>query len=210
MFAVPTGSHLLASLLAAILLSVLFAVVYGGADYITRHRANHLRVDFAFEQNLRFVPEVSPLYSSLYLMFLAVPFVLRTKRQLWSYVQVMALVTCVAGICFLLIPAELAFSLPSDGSRLPVPFQIADWLNLTYNLCPSLHVAYASFHAEIFRQQKTNRKWLFHSWAFAIALAAWLTYQHHFVDLVAGYLLGICGGARYKFVCRFPRTSAIS
>ncbi len=200
LFAVPSGSQLLATLLAAILLSVLFGVVYGGADYVTGLRASHIRIDFAFEQNVPFVPELSLLYSSLYLIFLAVPFVVRSKRQLWLYVRMMASITCVAGMCFLLIPARLAFTLPVDGSRLPVPFQIADWLNLTYNLCPSLHVAYAAFHAEVFRHQKPGRSWLFHTWAVAIALAAWLTHQHHLIDLVFGYLLGIVGGVRYKYV----------
>ncbi len=205
LFGVPSGSHLAASLLAAMLISVLFAAVYGGADYITGLRARHLRIDFAFEQRVPFVPELSPVYCSLYLMFLMVPFVLYSERQLWLYVRTMALITCVAGICFLLIPARLAFSFPVNDRRLPVTFQIADGLNLTYNLCPSLHVAYAALHAEVFRQLKSNSMWLFHLWAIAIAMSAWLTYQHHLIDLVAGYLLGICGGARYRYVCRYLR-----
>lgn len=205
-FAVPAGSHLVACLLAASLLSVVFTVVYGGADYITGLRSNFLRVDFAFEQHLPFVPEVSPLYSSLYLMFAAVPFVLRTPGELRSYVWIMVGITVIAGIGFLLIPAELAFRLPVDRSRLPVTFQMADRLNLTYNLCPSLHVAYAMFHAEIFRHQTVHRTWLFHLWAFGIALAAWLTWQHHLIDLVAGCLLGMGGGACYRTVCRGSET----
>ncbi len=200
LFEVPSGSQLTASLLGASLLSVLFVVAYGGADYVTGLRANHLRIDFAFEQNVPFLPEFSPLYSSLYLMFLAVPFVLHSEWQVWSYVRRMALITCVAGICFLLIPARLAFNLPADERQLPFSFQIADWLNLTYNLCPSLHVAYAAFHAELFRLLKTNGMWQFHSWALAIALAAWLTQQHHLIDLVLGYLLGVCAAARSRCV----------
>ena len=179
------------------LLSILFAIVYGGADYVTGLRTRHLRIDFAFEQNVPFVPEMALLYSSLYLMFVAVPFLLHSERQLWCYVRMMALITCIAGICFLLIPAQLAFILPSDDRPLALPYRIADWLNLTYNLCPSLHVAYAAFHAEIFRQQKTIH-WLFPIWALTIAVAAWLTHQHHLIDLVAGTLLGICIAVRYK------------
>ncbi len=199
LFATPSGPHIRAALLATVLLSVLFAIVYGGADYVTGLKTNHLRIDFAFEQNVPFVPEMALLYSSLYLMFFAVPFVLHSQRQLWCYVRMMALITCIAGICFLLIPAQLAFRLPAADRQLPLPFRIADWLNLTYNLCPSLHVAYAAFHAEIFRQQK-NIHWLFQIWAFTIAVAAWLTHQHHLIDLVAGYLLGIGIAGRYKFV----------
>jgi hypothetical protein len=119
LFAVPSGSQLLASFLAAILLALLFGVVYCGADYVTGLRASHLRIDFAFEQRIPFVPELSLIYSSLYLMFLAVPFIVRSDRQLWLYVRMMASITCVAGICFLLIPARLNFTLPVGGRGIP-------------------------------------------------------------------------------------------
>ena len=152
-FAVPSQSVRRAYLQAVVLFCLLFAAVYGGADYLAGLRNNRLRVDFAFEQNLPFVAELSPVYSSLYFMFLTVPFVVRRKEQVWSYARTMAAITVVAGICFLLLPAELAFRLPTRDRDLPLFFRLADWLNLTYNLCPSLHVAYAVYHAEFLRKQ---------------------------------------------------------
>ena len=198
LFVVPSRSQLAASLWAALMLSGLFAIVYGGCDYVTGLRTTRLRIDFAFERRIPFMPALSPVYSSLYLMFLAMPFVLRGRQQLRSYVRVMSLITCVAGVGFLLIPAKLEFSVPADQHQLPVSFRIADWLNLTYDLCPSLHAAYAVLHAEIFRHNRPKLTWLFRSWAFCIALAAWLTHQHHLVDLVAGCLLGLCGWGCFR------------
>ncbi|MBL8808895.1 MAG: hypothetical protein JNM43_01860 [Planctomycetaceae bacterium] len=201
LFAFPSARLALGSFVSALFLSSLFGVVYGGADYLTAMRTKHVRIDFSFEQNIPFIPELSPVYSSLYVLFLFVPFVLRSTQQLRSYVFAMTAMTLVAGVCFLLISARLGFVSPPVDQVLPFSFRIADQLNLTYNPCPSLHAAYAVFHAQIFGC-RARQPWLFHLWAFAIAAAAWFTHQHHLVDLLAGALLGISGGAVYNSLCR--------
>lgn len=150
LFAFPSSRLALSSMVSALFLSFLFGVVYGGADYLTGMRTNHVRIDFSFEQNIPFIPELSPVYSSLYVLFLFVPFMLRNTQQLRSYVCAMTVMTFAAGVCFLLIPARLGFVSPPVDQVLPFSFRIADQLNLTYNLCPSLHAAYAVFHAQIF------------------------------------------------------------
>jgi hypothetical protein len=83
------------------------------------------------------------------------------------------------------------FEVPTNLGRFPIAFQIADSMNLTYNDCPSLHVAYGVMGAEVFRRKQPRRGWLFHLWALAIAISAWLTYQHHLADIVAGYALAL-------------------
>lgn len=191
LIAMPSVAHLMRSLGAAVFLSSIFVIVYGGSNYLTSLRSGRVRVDFDFEQSLPFVPELSLVYSSLYLMFLAVPFVLRSDRGLRSFVLLMTSVTIVAGLCFLVIPAEIRFQVPTDLGRIPTAFLVADSINLTYNLCPSLHVAYSVTCAELFRRKDPRCGWLFHSWAAAIAISAWLTYQHHLLDLVAGYMLSL-------------------
>ncbi len=191
LFAVPSMAHLIRCCGAAVLVFVVFVVIYVGSDYVTSIRDRRLRVDFSFEQNLPFVPELILVYSSLYLMFLAMPFVLRSKREICCFVALMTLITGVAGLCFLVVPAEIRFEVPTRLGRVPSAFRVADSINLTYNLCPSLHVAYSVACAEVFRRKAPQRGWLFHFWALAIAISAWLTYQHHLVDLVAGYVLSI-------------------
>jgi membrane-associated phospholipid phosphatase len=189
--ALPSRAHLTACLAAGAYISVLFVVVYGGCDYMTSLHSRRVRIDFGFEQSLPFVPALSPIYSSLYLMFYAVPFVVRSRPELATYMKMVTAVTILAGIGFVLFPAEIAFRLPSDREMLPWSFRIADAINLTYNLCPSLHVGYAALHAELFRRRSPRWGWLSHLWALAIAVSAWLTYQHHLVDLVIGYVLGL-------------------
>lgn len=194
-FALPTRAHALRCLAVTVLLFSLFLTVYSGANYVTGLRATKVRIDFAFEHQLPFVPELSLVYSSLYLMFFAVPFVLRTTAELRNFTKLMAAVTLIAGVCFLLLPAEVGFDIPEDLGWFPAAFVIADQLNQTYNLCPSLHVAYSATCAEVFRRKNARYGWLFHLWALAVAISAWLTYQHHLLDLIAGYALGVTATA---------------
>ncbi len=189
-FAVPTRSHVVRCLRVTAGLSILFMLVYSAANYWTGLRPDHWRIDFAFEQRLPFVPELTLVYSSMYLMFLHVPFVLRTSQELRYFTVVMVWVTVIAGVCFLLLPAEIGFDPPTELGWFPTAFRIADQLNQTYNLCPSLHVAYSVVCAEVFRRKQAFG-FFFHLWALAIAVAAWLTYQHHLLDLIAGYALAI-------------------
>ncbi len=195
-FVRPNAEHTQRCLLSAVAVSLTFAIVYVGTDYLTGLRTPRFRMDFAFEQHIPFVPQLSPVYSSLYLMFAAMPFVLHTTIQLRSYTYRIVLLTLVAGVAFLLLPAELAFPNSSADIVLPWSYLIADQINLTYNLCPSLHVAYAAFHASVFQARIRLGGWT-HVWATAIAVSAWLTHQHHVIDLFVGYATGVFV-AKYK------------
>ena len=175
---------------AAVWLSLLFVVVYGGTDYITSVREARFPIDFAFESSLPFVPELSVVYSSLYLMYVVVVLALRTCEELNRFVVQMSCMTLFAGVCFLIFPAELSFIRPEVTGWAAIPFGWADQINLTYNCAPSLHVAYAVLCAETMRRKQWKAGLLLHLWAIAVAASAWLTYQHHLVDLITGYLLG--------------------
>ena len=118
-----------------------FGFAYGGADYLTAHRSLRVPVHFTAELKIPFVPEAAWVYLSIQLLFLAVPFVLRSRRELVALWATLAAVILVAGIGFLLVPAELAYPPPDDRGAASFAFRLADRLNLDYNLLPSLHVA---------------------------------------------------------------------
>jgi membrane-associated phospholipid phosphatase len=129
---------------------------------------------------------------STYALFIAAPFVLRTRREISALAVAEALTIFVAGICFLLIPARLAFPTPSD-SELGIwraLFRYADRLNLDYNLVPSLHVALSFVCIELFAPRAApGGRLLLRTWGGLIGVATVLTHQHHVVDAVTGYLL---------------------
>ncbi|MCA9070503.1 MAG: phosphatase PAP2 family protein, partial [Planctomycetaceae bacterium] len=117
---------------------------------------------------------------------------LHTNRQLRALTGTLAMATGVAGVCFLVFPAELAYPVSTSQGTWPQFFQFADDLNLTYNLLPSLHVAYSVICASAYSRHMlgvwNGAVWL---WAFTIALSTLLTHQHHLADVITGWFLGI-------------------
>src|SRR5882762_9708556 len=137
----PGWTHLRYAGWLTLVVTLWFGLVFGGADWWTAQRSFRVRVHLAAELDWPLIPGFVVFYMSIYLLFLGAPFVLRTRREFRALAVTQTLVIFVAGIGFLLCPAELAF-VPEKGSGVWTgPLRFADWLNLTYNLLPSLHVA---------------------------------------------------------------------
>jgi len=190
----PGWPHLREAALLSLANALWFLLVYGGADRLTAYRTFRVPVHFSAELRIPFVPWMTVFYMSLYGLFFLAPFVLRTRREFRAAVAAMAVAITIAGIGFLLFPAELAFA-PVREDQLGVwagLYHVADDLNLTYNLLPSLHVAFAVICVTIFapRAPRPIRTilWL---WAFLIAASTVLTHQHHVLDAVTGWLLAL-------------------
>ena len=170
-----------------------FAFVYGGADLLTARRAFRVPVHLSAELRIPFVPSMTVFYMSLYILFVLAPFILRTRREFRAVVGAMASAILVSGIAFLLFPAELAFAPPreEDLGIWAGLYRIADGLNLTYNLLPSLHVAFAVVCVSAFspRAPRTIRAllWL---WAVLIAASTVLIHQHHVLDVISRMAAG--------------------
>lgn len=174
-----------------------FALIFGGADYVTSRRTLRVAVHFKSEQRLPLVPAAVWVYMTIYALFLMAPFVLRSPQRLIALAATHAVVVLVAGVGFLILPAEIAYRsmvVAADGSLTAKLYRLADWFNLDYNLLPSLHVAlsiacvaaYAPF------ARRTGRVVLW-SWALAVAFSTILTHFHHVLDAVTGFALGLSG-----------------
>ena len=190
----PGWAHLRYTALLSLANTLWFVAVYGGADLLTSRRAFRVPVHLPAELRIPFVPWMTVFYMSLYGLFLLAPFVLRTRRELAAAVSAMALAIAAAGVCFLLLPAGLAFA-PVREEQLGAwagLYRVADRLNLTYNLLPSLHVAFAVICAAVLSPRAPGPVrpvlWL---WALLIAASTVLTHQHHVLDAVTGWLLAV-------------------
>ena len=190
----PGARHLRYAVTLALANGLWFELVFAGCDFLTQQRTLRMRVDFSFEQSIPFVAAMTALYMSMYFLFAAGPFILRTRREFRAAIAMLAVIIGIAGVCFLLFPVELTYP-PVPESELGVwagLFHVADALNLTYNLLPSLHVALTVGCVAAFatRVDGAGRAllWL---WAGAIALSTLLTHQHHVLDVLTGWLLAL-------------------
>jgi membrane-associated phospholipid phosphatase len=190
----PGWAHLRYALVLSFVNTLWFVLVYGGMDALTARRSFRVPVHFPAELAIPFVPAMTLFYMSIYLLFWIAPFVLRTRREFRALVITLAFAILVGGIGFLLFPADLAFAQPSEEELgiWAAMFHLADKMNLTYNLLPSLHVAFAVICVAIFSTRAPVATQMFlWFWASTVAASTVLIHQHHLLDVATGWLLAL-------------------
>jgi membrane-associated phospholipid phosphatase len=177
--------------------------VYHGANWLTGVHSYRVRVHLDAEMAMPFVPPFILAYLSMNLVFVPAPFILRTRRELEALALCLVMVTAVAGISFVLFPAELAYPLCGPGVWACL-FTFAREMTLSYNLVPSLHVAMScTCLAAYATRGGVTGKALLGTWAAAIALSTLLTHQHHVLDVATGLALAVAGN---RFIYNYWRT----
>jgi len=191
------------ALVVSIGLSVLFLIVYGGCNWITARRANVGTLYFEWERKIPFVPFFILPYMSIDLFFVVAPFLCRTDRELSVLAKRIAAAIVVAGTCFLCFPFRFAFSRPHVDGWLGALFDWFRGMDAPYNLLPSLHAAFTLILCDIyFRNTRGFIRVAIMIWFVLIGLSAVLTYQHHLIDIVGGFVLA--GYCFYVFRERTP------
>jgi membrane-associated phospholipid phosphatase len=175
-------------------LSLLFLIVYGGCNWITAHRTHVGTVFFWWEIAIPFVPFFILPYLSIDLFFIGAPFLCRTNRELNTLRKRIATAIVAAGICFLLFPLRFAFPRPPAAGWLGVMFDWFRGMDPPFNLVPSLHAALMLILADVYnRHSRGAVRAAIITWFILIAVSPILTYQHHLIDIAAGFVLaGVC------------------
>jgi protein-tyrosine phosphatase len=115
----------------------------------------------------------------------------------------------VAGICFLLFPLRFAFPRPHVDGWLGALFDWFRGMDAPYNLLPSLHAALTLILCDIyFRHTRGFVRVAIMTWFVLTALSPVLTYQHHLIDIVGGFVLA--GYCLYLFRERTPALPVIA
>jgi protein-tyrosine phosphatase/membrane-associated phospholipid phosphatase len=178
----------------SVFLSVLFLVVYGAANWFSSVRENVGTLYFEWERHIPFVPWMMIPYMSIDLFFVAAPFVCRTEGELRTLRNRIAFGIVAAGACFLLFPFRFAFDRPPAAGWLGVIFDAFRTMDKPFNLLPSLHISLLIILAGTYVHQARGAwRVLCHSWFSLIGISTLLTYQHHVLDVVGGFVLGILG-----------------
>src|SRR5947209_19193529 len=171
-------------------LSVLFLVVYSGCNWITGQRGQVGSFYFQWERAIPFVPFMILPYMSIDLFFIAAPFLCRTDEELWIFSRRVVAAILIAGLCFLLFPLRFAFPRPHAAGWLGSIFDWFRGMDAPYNLLPSLHAALMLILLDVyFRNTRGLIRVAIVAWFILIALSPLLTYQHHLIDIVGGFVL---------------------
>lgn len=199
----PGWPHVRLFLALAVPVTLWFLIVYGGCDYVTGFRSRH-RVHYDFELAMPFVPSSVVVYDSVYPVMWLAPFVLRTRPELIAYAVAQVVIVAAAGIGFLLHPAELGFPPTPDAGIWAPMVSATKAASLRYNLAPSLHVALAVITTAVYvSRTSASIQIALWFWAVLVAASTLLLHQHHLIDVMTGWFLGLVGGWGYhRFMAR--------
>ncbi|MBL8876849.1 MAG: phosphatase PAP2/dual specificity phosphatase family protein [Phycisphaerae bacterium] len=188
----PGGTMKWKALRASILLSILFLVVYGSTNYFAAARSGVESCYCWWEKFIPFVPWLIVPYMSIDLFFVAAPFLCRTDRERRVFVNRIVFAILAAGTVFLLLPLRFAFERPVMDGWLGVVFNSFRELDKPFNQCPSLHITLCVLLATVYlRRTRGVIRVAIAGWFGLILLSPVLTYQHHVVDVLGGFVLAV-------------------
>ena len=175
---------------AGLRLSALFALVFYGADAWAAQRAWRWHVYAHWELAIPYWPQAYPIYHSVFLLPLLLACKARTASQLRHWERRMAAAIVLAGIVFVLLPAELGFA-PSDPGPWSPLAQFTGLVAGRHNLLPSLHVALSLLTCR-WLWPLVGARWRFALglWWLLLVASVLLTHQHHLADVLTGAALG--------------------
>ena len=178
------------SLLKLALVGALFYTSYGLSNHYAASLAYVPEVAFAWERGIPFWAWTIVPYWSLNLMYAAAFFLCRDTREQNRYVARLLAAQIVATICFMLFPLHFGWPKPPTDGLWGWLFDSLVAFDLPYNQAPSLHIALSIIVGAFYWTRFPKIRLPILLWQSLIALSVLTTYQHHFIDVPTGALLG--------------------
>ena len=178
------------SLLKLALIGALFYTSYGLSNHYAASLAYVPEVAFAWERGIPFWEWTILPYWSLNLMYAAAFFLCRDTREQNRYVARLVSAQIIATSCFMLFPLHFGWPKPPTDGLWGWLFDSLVAFDLPYNQAPSLHIALSIIVGAFYWTRFPKIRLPIFLWQSLIALSVLTTYQHHFIDVPTGALLG--------------------
>ena len=178
------------SLLKLALVGILFYASYTLSNYYAASLAYVPEIAFAWERGIPFWAWTIVPYWSLNLMYAAAFFLCRNACEQNRYVARLVSAQIVATTCFMLFPLHFGWPKPPTDRLWGWLFDSLVAFDLPYNQAPSLHIALSIIVGAFYWTRFPKIRLPILLWQSLIALSVLTTYQHHFIDVPTGALLG--------------------
>ena len=178
------------SLCKLALVGALFYTSYGLSNHHAASLAYVPEIAFAWEHGIPFWAWTIVPYWSLNLMYAAAFFLCRDTREQNRYVARLVSAQIIATTCFMLFPLHFGWPKPPTDGLSGWLFDSLVAFDLPYNQAPSLHIALAIIVGAFYWTRFPKIRLPLLLWQSLIALSVLTTYQHHFIDVSTGALLG--------------------
>jgi protein-tyrosine phosphatase len=173
-------------------LGAFFYVSYGAANWLAWLRAHVPELAFSWERQVPFLAwTIIPYWSTN--VFYAVSFFLCTSREeLDRHARRLLTAQIVAVLCFIVVPLRFSWPKPATTGVSGFLFEALGAFDKPFNQAPSLHVALTVILWSFYRRHLP--RWalpMFHAWSVLVIISVMTTFQHHFIDIPTGALLGL-------------------
>ncbi len=178
-------------------LAPFFYLSYGFANHLASQRSGVGAVVFDWERSVPFVAWTIIPYWSINLFYGLSLFLCRTRDELRAHGRRLLTAQIVAVSCFLLFPLGFTFVRPDSDGIPGMFFAALTSFDKPFNQAPSLHIALLVILWDLYLRSMSRRllpsglHWLLHGWSLLIAVSVLTTFQHHFIDIPTGALLGL-------------------
>lgn len=179
------------ALLWLLLLGPFFFASYGLATHLAAQRVDVPSVVFDWERHLPFWPWTIVPYWSIDLLYGVSLFLCTRRHELDRHALRLLTAQVVAVTCFILWPLRFSFERPDTQGAFGWMFDVLAGFDKPFNQAPSLHIALlVILWVKFYDHLRGAWRWLLHGWFALIGMSVLTTWQHHFVDVPTGALLG--------------------
>jgi protein-tyrosine phosphatase len=175
------------------LLGPLFYATYGFANWWASTRAHVPALVFDWERGTPFWPWTIFPYWTINAFYALSLFLARDRHTLDRHAARLLTAQAVAVACFVAWPLRFSFGQPAVEGAPAFLFDALRGFDQPFNQAPSLHIALAVILWDWYRRL-VHAQWarvVLHLWAFVICASVLTTWQHHFIDIPTGALLGL-------------------
>ena len=169
-----------------------FFLVYGFCNEYASRLPHVPSYYYSWERALPFIPALIVPYFSIDLFYAGSVFLCRDRRELdhHAYRIVAAILISAAG--FVAFPLKFSFDRPAVEGFSGFLFGILSAFDKPFNQAPSLHVSllmilWVRYGRHVF----AIRRWALHAWFALIGISVLFVYQHHFIDIWTGFVVGV-------------------
>lgn len=169
-----------------------FFISYGAANWWAATQAVAGTIVFAWERQIPFVAWTIVPYWSIDLLYGLSFLLCRSRREVDTHAWRLLTAQIVCVTCFFLFPLHFSFERPATDGLFGTMFAVLAGFDQPFNQAPSLHIALlVVIWARFVAASRGFWRFATHFWASLIAISVLTTYQHHFIDVPTGALVGL-------------------
>lgn len=174
-----------------LLLAPFFFASYNFSNWLAAQRTDVSVVVFDWEHGMPFIPWSILSYWSIDLFYGLSLLMPRSRDELDAHAKRLFTAQVISVLCFIAFPLRFSFIRPETSGITGWMFDVLLGFDKPFNQAPSLHISLLVILWTLYARYLTGLwLWITRLIAISIGLSVLTTYQHHFIDIPTGALVG--------------------